>query len=112
MREWFLERIKKACEFYLKYKDNPKLLRKEYPEKAKIEIDYVTAEDIINEAERIVERYGKVEAQPTLRLKIIEYNEWLFKLAFKGVLKKEKPIHKDLLIKEWNNKEDDRWNKC
>ncbi|MGQ4876139.1 MAG: hypothetical protein ACP6IY_18895 [Promethearchaeia archaeon] len=80
------QRIKSACEFFLRYKDNPDLLIREYPEKAKIEIDYETAEDIMNEIERIIEKYGKLEAQATIRLKIIEYNEWLFRLAFKDVL--------------------------
>jgi len=31
MREWFNERIKFACEFYLKYKNKPKLFLKEHP---------------------------------------------------------------------------------
>ena len=48
------QRINSACEFYLKYKDNPELL-------VKIKIKNVNA-----------------------------YNEWLFKLAFKEVLKNEK----------------------
>ena len=92
MRELIYEikqRIRSACMFYLKYKDKPELLVKERPDKAMIEIDYDTAEDIVKEIHRIVERYGKVEAQATIRLKIIEYNEWLFKLSFKDVLENE-----------------------
>ena len=81
--------IKSACEFYLRYKDKPELFIEEQPEKAKIEIDYETAEDIMNEIERISERYGKLEGQATIRLKIINYNDWLFKLAFKDVLENE-----------------------
>jgi len=80
------QRIRSACMFYLKYKDKPELLVKERPDKAMIEIDYDTAEDIVKEIHRIIERYGKVEAQATIRLKIIEYNEWLFRLSFKDVL--------------------------
>jgi len=83
------QHIRSACKFYLKYKDKPELLVKERPDKAMIEIDYDTAEDIVKEIHRIVERYGKVEAQATIRLKIIEYNEWLFKLSFKDVLENE-----------------------
>jgi len=81
------QQIKEACEFYLRYKNDPKLLIREHPDKAKIEIDYETAEDVVNEIEKIIEKYGQLEAQATIRLKLMDYNEWLFKLAFKKVLK-------------------------
>ena len=66
------QRIRKACEFYLEYKDNPdefeaeqeKLIKKE-----NIEIYY--------NPEIVLDKNGK----------IIPYNEWLFKLAFRSVLK-------------------------
>jgi len=61
------QRIKSACEFYLRYKDKPKLLIKEHPEfKEKLEtvFDYLT--------ENLLVWNPKVREQ---------YNEWLFKLA-------------------------------
>jgi len=67
MGEWFVERIKSACEFYLRYKDKPELLVKEcskYKEDAK--------QFIFNKK---LNWYLKDQ-----------YNEWLFRLAFKGVL--------------------------
>ena len=81
-----IKQLKSACKFYLRYKDNPELLIREHPDKAKIEINYETAEDVVNEIEKIIEEYGQLDAQATIRLKLIEYNEWLFRLAFKDVL--------------------------
>jgi len=60
-------KIKSACDFYLRYKDNPELLIKEY-----------------NEFSEIVKRNN----WDFLESKIDEYNEWLFKLAFKDVIGK------------------------
>jgi len=59
------QRLKSACEFYLRYKDKPELLIKEYPE-YKEELD----------------EEGWWFSS--------EYNNWLFKLAFKDVFKEEK----------------------
>jgi len=63
------QRLKSACEFYLRYKDKPELLEKE---------NHKLWVKISNE-NRITT--GKITDQ---------YNEWLFKLAFKDVLKEEK----------------------
>jgi len=62
------QRIKKACEFYLRYKDHPKLLVKEHPEYKK-------------EFDKFFTSYYKI---------FYEYNEWLFKLTFKPVFEKVK----------------------
>ena len=58
------QRIKSACEFYLKYKDKPELLIKEHPEyKSEIgTLRYLEFKEELNFEE--------------------EYNTWLFKLAF------------------------------
>jgi len=61
------QRIKSACEFYLKYKDKPKQLIIDYPE-----------------YEEEVKRFMKgMFISP---IAIIKYNEWLFRLAFKDVM--------------------------
>jgi len=65
------EDVKSACEFYLKYKDSPKLLMRDFPEYKK-KVDYFLEGMVIT---------------PTA---IVKYNEWLFKLAFKDVLKGDK----------------------
>lgn len=64
------QRIKSAVKFYLRYKDKPELLLEELPEYEK-EFNKIT--DIF--ASRLDHH------KP--------YNEWLFRLAFKGVLKDE-----------------------
>ena len=62
-------RIRKACEFYLRYKDKPELLIKEHPE---------YSSDVV----RICGfKPNSQELNPNEK-----YNEWLFKLAFRGVL--------------------------
>jgi DNA repair exonuclease SbcCD nuclease subunit len=71
-REEIKQRIKSACEFYLRYKDNPNLLSRE-------------REDLHKIAFRIF-GYKLVHSVEFHKIKD-EYNEWLFKLAFKGVLK-------------------------
>jgi len=62
--------IKSACEFYLRYKDNPSLLVKEHPE----------YEKEIKKFE--IPKFWNVKVEYNLA----DYNEWLFKLAFKDVL--------------------------
>ena len=57
------QRIKSACEFWLKYKDKPELLMKDAGCKGDIE--------------SASKRYFKSKR---------DYNEWLFKLAFKDVI--------------------------
>jgi len=70
-----IEDIKSACEFYLRYKDNPELLLEEYPE----------YEEKVKEIEK--EAYQKEFYMEFVKNYFLEkYNEWLFKLAFKDVL--------------------------
>jgi len=75
-RDWarkVIKLIKSACEFWLKYKDNPELLIKEHPEyKAKVK-------------NNLWDCWFEDEAE--MRQK--EYNRWLFKLAFKEVLEEK-----------------------
>ena len=61
------QRIKSACEFYLRYKDNLELFIKEHKE----------YKDEIEEKDNIFFLGG------------LSYNEWLFKLAFKDVLEEK-----------------------
>ena len=62
--EWIIrQHLKSACEFYLRYKDKPHLLIREYPKYEK------QARKFIDDVEK--------------------YNDWLFKLAFGGVLDEE-----------------------
>jgi len=64
------QRIKSACEFYLRYKDNSNLLINEHPE---------------YERENIVD-CALIEPIEETRAK---YNDWLFKLAFKDIFNKD-----------------------
>ena len=77
--QWLLkkisERVRSACEFYLKYKDDPMLLLNEYRDKY----------------EEIKVPEG-VEFYPPGVVKCVDtkkYNAWLFKLAFKDIFKEE-----------------------
>ena len=69
--EFIKQRLKSACEFYLRYKDNPEVLGREH-------LEYYDM--VVSEAERI----GVLEFEKIENLRF--YNEWLFKLAFKGVM--------------------------
>jgi len=69
------QRLKSACKFYLRYKDKPELLIKEHPEyKEELPTYYSDIENSLN----------------WKNWKMMGYNEWLFKLAFKDVFKEEK----------------------
>jgi len=68
-----LQRIRKACEFYLRYKDKPSVLWNE-------RINYIKKIKKGKELWKFIEKLNK-ERCITLRL----YNEWLFKLTFRGV---------------------------
>lgn len=61
------QRIKSACEFYLRYKDKPDLFGTEHPEYFEEMLGYAILTN-------------KGNFKPTKK-----YNEWLFKLAFKDV---------------------------
>ena len=69
MRE-IKKQIKSACEFYLKYKDNPKLFVKNHPEYV-VDVEYFQKGFFVTP------------------IALVKYNEWLFKLAFKDVLRHE-----------------------
>jgi len=71
-----IQRIKLACEFYLRYKDNPKLLRKEHPEYKKDVEDFIV---VLGQAKNAFDFWVRKD----------EYNKWLFKLTFKSVFKEE-----------------------
>ena len=79
------QRIKSACEFYLRYKDNPELLVREHPEyKEKIE-------EIKKEFISVIKNIKQSLIPDVIRgialsIKYELYNEWLFKLTFRGVL--------------------------
>jgi len=107
------QRIKKACEFYLKYKDKPDSLAKEHPEYRQIivlnfntlclnckkelgevcirtwvgwddgDYDYFCSEKCAEEYKKHLPKTKNILV-PTHE----EYNEWLFKLAFKDVFEK------------------------
>jgi len=68
-------RIKSACEFYLRYKNNPELLIKEHPE---------YEEDV----KMFLDEYETAKAGVNVWY-LRKYNEWLFRLAFKDVLEGE-----------------------
>jgi len=85
--ELFRQRIKSACEFYLKYKDDPELLWKEqldYIEKLKVKRrlqQFLTnIREILSSKEEVSCVHGWDMYDKCKLLK--EYNEWLFKLAF------------------------------
>ena len=66
--------IKEACEFYLRYKDNPELLIKEHPEYEK---------EVKNKFyhPNVIDAYSLWSYD--------KYNEWLFKSTFKGISKEK-----------------------
>ncbi|RLF29226.1 MAG: hypothetical protein DRN14_02565 [Thermoplasmata archaeon] len=85
------QRIKKACEFWLRYKDKPELLVKEYPE-LKGELRRFGLD--VNVIESISSKDSEVWvlAKSYTAFKHFDkekYQEWLFKLAFREVIKDE-----------------------
>ena len=72
------QRIKSACNFYLKYRWNAKLFIKDYPEyKKDVEKKFGV---ILSNKEWYIE-----ESPP----EFAEYESWLFKLAFKDIFKEK-----------------------
>jgi len=69
---YMYRKIKSACEFYLRYKDNPKLLISEHKEY----YDDVVGNFFRSFNSKTLEEYYDID----------KYNEWLFKLAFNDVL--------------------------
>ena len=74
------QRIKSACEFYLRYKDNPELLIEEHPE-----YEEELMSQFLFKYRNTLDRL--TEIQTFYKWK---YQEWLFKQVFKEVLKNEK----------------------
>jgi len=67
------QRIKEACEFYLKYKNNPSLLWKENTKyRKKLKKFGITKKWVSEDCDELYDWE--------------DYNEWLFKLAFGDVL--------------------------
>ena len=72
IEKYIKQRIRAICEFYLRYKDKPALFSEEQFS-IKWSYDRLTGTYIVDLGNRYT-----------------EYNYWLFKLAFKGVLEEEK----------------------
>ena len=70
--------IKSACEFYLKYKDNPELLAEEHPEY----FSYIYKFEVVGDCKNVL-------VFKDILIDADQYNEWLFKLAFKPVFEDE-----------------------
>ena len=93
------QRIRKACEFYLRYKDNPLLLWKEAPEYRKeLEKRFGINERWFDELNvNKIKTVSELYKQFVQRISEINdslynqhnYNEWLFKLVFKEVFEDE-----------------------
>ena len=77
------QRIKSACEFFLKYKDKPELLWEEAEVLEETKLSKREKKSLFNMLYLIREPRKREDILELLR----HYNEWLFKLAFKGVLK-------------------------
>jgi len=87
------QRIKSACEFYLRYKDDPELLWKEH-------LDYIEKlkakrrlQQFLTNIREIPSPKGEVSCVHGWdmydKCKLLkEYNKWLFKLAFGDVFEK------------------------
>ena len=86
----FLRDVKSACEFYLRYKDNPRLFVKRFPELKK-EVEKIVPIEPNEEEKRLVEKGIIPPKTMDLILKVKAalyrdaFNEWLFKFAFKDV---------------------------
>jgi len=78
------QRIKKACEFYLKYRNNPNLLYDDFS----INMEY---DEPINKLREKIEReFNYLSDMNVFRIYIEKYNEWLLKEAFKPVFEEVK----------------------
>jgi len=81
--------IKSACEFYLKYKDDPDLFITEHPEyKEEIEEEKREFQSVVENMKQSL--IPDIVKGIVLSLGYKEYNEWLFKLAFRDILSEEK----------------------
>jgi len=80
IRKKILQRIKSACEFYLRYKDNPRLFLAK-------EADSKTVISYIREIQNVLGY--KNPHYIAWKLAKIDYNEWLFRFVFKDVLEEK-----------------------
>jgi len=62
------QRIKEACMFYLKYRNNPFTFFNEFPEKFEL-----------------FKKESGTNFMPETHYEMLKYNKWLFKLVFKSV---------------------------
>ncbi|RLE69129.1 MAG: hypothetical protein DRJ34_01510 [Thermoprotei archaeon] len=95
------QRIKAACEFYLRYLDNPELLIREhivfktaieklFNIEGKLRNDGTITRDIPEEFD-----YPKIPLSKSIYYDYKKYNKWLFKLAFKSIFEeKENELEK------------------
>ena len=77
IEKYIKQRIKSACEFYLRYKDKPALFSDE-----QFTIDW---------------KYDRLTGTYIVELgnRYTEYNYWLFKLAFKNILDEELKVYNE-----------------
>jgi len=68
--------VKSACKFYLRYRDKPELLIKEHPE-YKEKVNSIKLRFVSENSELVDSMMWHY---------LSDYNEWLFKLAFKSIL--------------------------
>ena len=94
------EKIKRACEFFLRYKDNPELLIKEHPEYKeaveKIRKKYLTITNILLklkhpdvkiENDTVTFFVDGIKEKINLSHAFLtDYSNWLFEEAFKEVM--------------------------
>ena len=94
-----LNDVKSACEFYLRYQFNPQLLKKEHPQLLK---EFVQNHPVIKISKRKVTRiniiydcsiFVSLKGGLTAFIPVTDYNEWLFKLAFKDIFGKNAQKH-------------------
>jgi len=81
--------LKSACEFYLRYEDNPSLLAKEHPK-------------LRQKLYECVPKAWIESMEPDELYDWKDYNDWLFKLVFKDVLGVEKVKDKPNMS-DWDN---------
>jgi len=86
IEKYIKQRIRAACEFYLRYKDDPDLLIKEHPE-YKEEI-----EERKREFQSVKENIKQSLIPAVIKGIVLssgykEYNDWLFKEAFQNLQK-------------------------
>jgi len=74
------QRLKSACEFWLKYKDNPERFIKDFDLD-----DEECGLELTEDKKKVIS--VDVESGKTW---FIDYNDWLFKLVFKSVLEDDK----------------------